>query len=129
MGVLNRISALSATMAVSAALAVVPAAHASAASNCWDGGFKVSDPGGGVYEAYWCHNVNTAAYIPASYDDSVGSLDSNPSWFACKTDSGAWNGEGSPHPYRWVWTEADDGEWGWVPDSDIIDETNPIPYC
>ena len=126
---MKKISALGAATLFSAGLAILPAGPASAAATCWNAGFKVHDPGGDVFEAYYCHNVSTAAYGDPSYFDSVGSLESNPSWFACKTDSGAWNNEGSPHPYRWVWTEADDDEWGWVPDTDIIDETNPIPNC
>ncbi|MET7826927.1 hypothetical protein ABZT23_19840 [Streptomyces sp. NPDC005386] len=39
-----------------------------------------------------------------------------------------------PHPNRWIYTLADTphlghGGWGFVKDSDVIDETNPLPRC
>ncbi|AXG76744.1 hypothetical protein DVK44_02565 [Streptomyces paludis] len=42
------------------------------------------------------------------------------------------NGTTSPHPYRWIYTQADNGQWGWMSDKDISSETNPLPdlgYC
>ncbi|MFJ1650669.1 hypothetical protein ACIOC2_04465 [Streptomyces sp. NPDC088337] len=52
---------------------------------------------------------------------------SNPSWFVCKFDGG--QNHGGPHPTRWVWTQADNGAWGWMSDNNIASETNPQPTC
>ncbi|MGW2768526.1 hypothetical protein [Streptomyces sp. NPDC001275] len=50
-----------------------------------------------------------------------------PSWFVCKFDGG--QNHGGPHPTRWVYTQADNGVWGWMSDNDIASETNPLPSC
>ncbi len=33
---------------------------------------------------------------------------------------------GGPHPYRWEWTEADNGEYGWMKDTAIGSETDTL---
>ncbi|MFI6056390.1 hypothetical protein ACIBCO_40845 [Streptomyces violascens] len=78
---------------------------------------------------WWCNNVSGAGvYInnngQAQY---VGTMYSNPSWFTCRSDAGGY--VGGPHPYRWEWTQADNGAWGWMKDTDIYSETNPLPVC
>jgi hypothetical protein len=98
---------------------------------------------GGNGNPFWrtCHNVVGATVYggwmsdmaPGTdgevyLNDPVGHLYSNPSWFECRIDNGPWNG-GGPHPYRWLWTESDDGGWGWVADTDIYDETNDVLGC
>lgn len=121
---------LIATIAVSAAPA--SGAVTTAAANCTLGGNGRPD---------WatCHNVvGTDVYGGRGpgpetdgvvYPDQVvGHLYSNPSWFQCRIDNGPWNG-GGPHPHRWLYTESDDGGWGYVPDTAIYDETNPVLGC
>jgi hypothetical protein len=36
---------------------------------------------------------------------------------------------GGPHPTRWEFTVADNGEYGWMKDTAISSETNPLPNC
>ncbi len=52
---------------------------------------------------------------------------SNPSWFRCRRDDGPCIG--GPHPDRWVFTEADNGEWGCMKGTSIYSETDPLPTC
>ncbi|MFF4189218.1 hypothetical protein ACFYZ9_39120 [Streptomyces sp. NPDC001691] len=78
---------------------------------------------------WWCNNASGAGvYInnngQAQY---VGTMYSNPSWFTCRSDDGGY--VGGPHPYRWEWTQADNGAWGWMKDTDISSETDPLPVC
>src|SRR4051794_15701551 len=91
-------------------LALTGTAHA--ATNCTHGG-------NGRQDWSTCHNlVGTNVYGgvgPSPKTDGivypnqvVGHLYSNPSWFECRIDNGPWNG-GGPHPYRWLYTESDDG--------------------
>lgn len=58
----------------------------------------------------------------------TGYMYSSTSWFACKIDDGQYNGNDT-HPYRWLLTQADNGHWGWMKDTDISDETNSVPNC
>ncbi|QBI55599.1 hypothetical protein [Streptomonospora litoralis] len=54
-------------------------------------------------------------------------MNTNPSWFECKIDGQAYIG--GPHPTRWEMTVADNGKLGWMKDTDIASETNPLPDC
>ena len=82
---------------------------------CW--------PSGGQW---WCNNrVATVYGIDGVPRDT---LRSNPSWFQCRDDR-SYSG-GGPHPNRWLLTQGDDhGNWGWVRDIDIVNETNSLPRC
>ncbi|MET9499071.1 hypothetical protein [Streptomyces sp. NPDC006552] len=112
-----------AAAALAAGLTVVAAPTASAASPCWYQGSE-----------WWCNNVRGAAvYEPAETngyphpDVVVGRMNSNPSWFRCRRDDGPY--VGGPHPHRWVFTKADNGAWGYMKDTSISSETNPLPVC
>lgn len=82
---------------------------------------------------YFCHNVAPATgYTGVGYSTGpVGTLETTTSWFVCMNDYGDPNGEGSPNPTRWIWTEMDypHGVWGWIPDKQITSDTDPIPDC
>ncbi|MER7684060.1 hypothetical protein [Streptomyces sp. NPDC097610] len=97
--------------------------------------------GGGCWYSgshWWCNNragapvygyKDLARYYPDS-SRIVGHMYSNPSWFECRYDGG--NPDeyvGGPHPYRWEWTEADNGQYGWMKDTAIGSETNTLPAC
>ncbi|WP_329459756.1 hypothetical protein [Streptomyces sp. NBC_01497] len=113
---IRRISALVTAGVSVAALATVLTGTAEAATPCtYDG-----------RTSWYCHNV-VGATVYAAPDTSrpVGTMNTNPSWFECRTDNGAY--VGGPHPYRWLWTEADNGEWGYMKDTDISSETDPLP--
>ncbi|MET9499070.1 hypothetical protein [Streptomyces sp. NPDC006552] len=114
-----------ATLTIGLGAATAP--PASAAAGCWQSGGH-----------WWCNNVSGAAVygfkdLARAYPDSsrvVGHMYSNPSWFDCRYDGG--NPDeyvGGPHPYRWVWTKADNGAWGWMKDTAIASETNTLPAC
>jgi len=109
----------------------IGAAPAQASGGCWNAGFTVSY--NYTYQAYKCHNGYGAPVWAATGNtevpnEIVGYMYSNPSWFACKTDNGQYNGNNT-HPYRWLFTQADNGHWGWMKDTDIPDDTNPVPSC
>jgi hypothetical protein len=55
-------------------------------------------------------------------------MNSNPSWFDCRLDADP-TGGGGPHPNRWLLTTADNGKRGWMKDSDIFSETDPVRAC
>jgi hypothetical protein len=104
----------------------VAAPPASAADGCW--------PDGGSNK-YWCENVSGAAvygsignnHLYPNPNEIVGTMYSNPSWFYCKLDDQAW--VGGPHPTRWLMTVADNGRLGWMKDTAIYSETDPVRYC
>jgi hypothetical protein len=77
----------------------------------------------------WCHNVYAAPVFDGNTNGSriIGYMYTTYSWFGCRTDDGSWIG--GPHPYRWIYTEADNGQWGMMRDTDIYDETDTVPYC
>jgi hypothetical protein len=75
---------------------------------------------------WWCYNVSGAPVYNSDYS-VAGYMYSNPSWFICRSDAGGY--VGGSHPYRWEWTQADNGAWGWMKDSAIYSETNPLPVC
>lgn len=84
---------------------------------------------------YWCENVSGAA-VYGSIGNSrlypnpnavVGTMHSNPSWFYCKLDGQAH--VGGPHPTRWLRTVADNGQYGWMKDTAIYSETDPVRDC
>ncbi|MEU8606826.1 hypothetical protein AB0C29_02325 [Actinoplanes sp. NPDC048791] len=103
-----------------ALVVTAPAAPASAAGNCWYSG-----------NHWWCQNYYGAGVYNLSWDgrtELVGRMYSTTSWFDCRDETTpAW--VGGPHPYRWEFTQADNGEYGWMKDSEIISETNPLPVC
>ncbi|MCU7730851.1 hypothetical protein ODJ79_44660 [Actinoplanes sp. KI2] len=76
---------------------------------------------------WWCNNISGAPVYASGTSNVIGYMYSNPSWFICRSDSGGY--VGGPHPYRWEWTEADNGAWGWMKDTAIYSETNPLPVC
>ncbi|MEW2291267.1 hypothetical protein ABZ719_00965 [Streptomyces sp. NPDC006743] len=109
-----------AAVAVGAALAFVgvSAPTASAADACVANG-----------PAYYCHNVYGAA-VYNGFDNPgpiVGRMYTTYSWFSCRVDNGAY--VGGPHPYRWLLTKADNGVWGFMKDTSISSETDPVIPC
>ncbi|MGK5548152.1 hypothetical protein ACSNOH_25980 [Streptomyces sp. URMC 127] len=77
---------------------------------------------------WWCNNrVGAPVYQAGSEQVVAGYMYSNPSWFVCRTEGGAHSG--GPHPTRHIWTQADNGAWGWMHDDQISSETNPLPTC
>ncbi|MFJ4632995.1 MULTISPECIES: hypothetical protein [unclassified Streptomyces] len=121
------LAALISVTALALGLGTTTAPSASAASGCWYSGSH-----------WWCNNrAGAPVYgfkdLARDYPDSsriVGYMNSNPSWFNCRYDGGASDEYvGGPHPYRWEWTEADNGQWGWMKDTAISSETNPLPAC
>lgn len=105
-------------------MAVLPTTDATAVSGCWYSGSH-----------WWCNNSYGAPLYRWEGPDGtnktlVGHMYSTTSWFIERSDctSGLYaNGESAPHPYRWIWTKADNGQWGWMSDKDISNETNPLP--
>lgn len=76
---------------------------------------------------WWCNNRSGAPVYKPGTTTVVGYMNSNPSWFVCRSDNGGH--VGGPHPNRWEWTQADNGAWGWMKDTDISSETDPLPVC
>ncbi|WP_369188736.1 hypothetical protein [Streptomyces sp. R08] len=79
---------------------------------------------------WWCQNKPGIRVRWAG--QTVGHLDSDTNWFTCRYE-GDPTGGGS-HPERWIHTLDDTlhqnhGGWGFVKDSDAIEETNPLPRC
>jgi hypothetical protein len=112
----RKLSALVTGVALTA-LGTVFSGTAEAANPCWwgDGGMRM-----------YCNNVSGATvYATPDTSSPVGKMYSNPSWFECRRDTGAY--VGGPHPNRWLWTQADNGKWGWMKDTDIYSETDPVP--
>ncbi|MFD7975346.1 hypothetical protein [Streptomyces sp. NPDC059071] len=107
-----------AALAAGASLALTaPTASAGQlASDCWNAG------------RWYCNNVYGAPVYQSKFGgDIVGYMFTTTSWFECKADNGDYIG--GPHPRRWVWTQADNGQWGYMRDIDIYSETNPLPNC
>ncbi|MGQ4390242.1 hypothetical protein [Streptomyces sp. SAS_270] len=120
---IKSVAAAAAAVGLAAGLVVATAPASAAASGCWYQGSH-----------WWCNNVSGAAvYEPAPTngvphaDVVVGHMYSNPSWFVCYREDGPY--VGGPHPYRWVFTKADNGVWGYMKDTSIYSETNPLPVC
>lgn len=87
-----------------------------AAAACWKSG-----------SGWKCNNKTNIRVEWAGKE--VGRLLTNPSWFKCRHE-GDPTGGGGPHPNRWIFTQADTtSNWGFVKDSDVISETNPLPAC
>ncbi|MCL2584903.1 MAG: hypothetical protein FWE35_20870 [Streptosporangiales bacterium] len=114
------VSGVAAVAAASGAVAV-PAAPASAAAACWKAGFNRLG-----YPAYYCHNLANTPVYDSNYA-VVGYLYTRTNWFACRSDKGGY--VGGPHPHRWELTTADNGRSGWVKDTSIYNETNPLQVC
>lgn len=111
------LGAAAVTAGAGAALTLTTAGAAQAAAPCWRDG-----------SVWYCSNATGAnVYAGANSNRVVGRMYSNPSFFVCKFDGG--QNHGGPHPTRWVYTQADNGEWGWMSDNDISSETDPLPSC
>jgi len=97
-------------------------ARSAAASNC------LRDQG--IPSHFWC--INKPGIRVEWAGQTVGYLNTNTNWFTCRHE-GDPTGGGGPHPNRWIYTLADSpishGGWGFVKDSDVVDETNPLPPC
>ncbi|WP_431933478.1 hypothetical protein [Nonomuraea jabiensis] len=77
---------------------------------------------------WWCSNRTPAPIYEAGTTNIIDYLLTNPSVFACRAE-GNRNNNG-PHPNRWEWTNGDvTGRWGYVMDSWISSETDPLPVC
>ena len=121
----RKIGTLLAATALTAGLGVATAPSAAAASPCWTNGDN----------KWWCNNVSGAPVYGwvgdnHQYPDPhtvVGYMYSNPSWFWCKEDNQAW--VGGPHSTRWEMTVADNGQLGFMKDTAISSETDPVPDC
>ncbi|MET7567000.1 hypothetical protein ABZT04_00620 [Streptomyces sp. NPDC005492] len=144
---IRKMAAAAAACTAVAALALSGAGTASAAPSSVEGGRAVAPTGtppttsgpttasadalaaGCWYSAshWWCNNVSGAPVYASGSTTVVGYMYSNPSWFVCRSDTGGY--VGGPHPYRWEWTEADNGNWGWMKDTAIYSETDPLPVC
>jgi hypothetical protein len=137
MHVTRKLAALGAAVMASTALAVVPATSASAADTCSNAGFQVFVPYGlsngdpaGYYEAYYCNNITpVSVYQFPDRGQTVGFMYERTNWYACQINWGDFNGESGSHARRWLFTLDDTGQWGWVADSDIYSETDPVPTC
>ncbi|MEU0028336.1 hypothetical protein [Streptomyces sp. NPDC006335] len=80
---------------------------------------------------WWCRNKPGIRVQWAG--QTVGYLRETTNWFTCRYE-GDPTGGGGPHPNRRLYTLADTphyshGGWGFVKDSDVYDETNPLPRC
>jgi hypothetical protein len=84
-----------------------------AAAGCWYSGSH-----------WWCNNRYGAPVVDY-YGGIVGYMYTTTSWFNYRCEGGHSNN--GPHPYRWEYTQADNGAWGWMSDGDISSETNPLP--
>ncbi|GHH36442.1 hypothetical protein [Streptomyces candidus] len=93
------------------------ASKGQAAAPCWHSSGK-----------WWCNNKRGAAVWAADSVTIVGYMHSNPSWFTCRLDADP-TGGGGPHPNRWLLTKADNGRVGWMKDSDVYSETDPVRPC
>jgi hypothetical protein len=116
---MKRLALTLTALVTGAVAAAVPAGAAFAAGGCWYSGSH-----------WWCQNVYAAPVYSLSWDGTyyeVGKMYSTTSWFDCREDGNPW--VGGPHPTRWEFTRADNGEWGWMKDTSIISETNPLPVC
>lgn len=121
----RKIGAALATAALAVGFGAVAAPSADAASGCWAGSSN----------KWYCNNVSGAAvygtignnHLYPDPDVVVGRMYSNPSWFYCKEDGQAW--VGGPHPTRWLMTVADNGQLGFMKDTAIYSETDPVPTC
>ncbi|MET9670833.1 hypothetical protein ABZY19_36690 [Streptomyces sp. NPDC006475] len=122
----SKIKSVLAVLALGAGIAVIPATTAQAAPGCWKSGTK-----------WWCNNVGGAGVyrwegVDGTTKRLVGRMNTTTSWFNGRSDCNHpiynnGSGAGAPHPYRWIYTQADNGEWGWMSDKDIYNETNPLP--
>ncbi|GII86661.1 hypothetical protein Ssi03_46510 [Sphaerisporangium siamense] len=76
---------------------------------------------------WWCVNAYGApVYLPGTAYPTA-SLTTTKTAFVCRVE-GSRNNTGR-HPYRWEWTQASNGLWGWVRDGDIASETDTLPVC
>ncbi|WP_327657853.1 hypothetical protein [Streptomyces sp. NBC_00483] len=120
----RKLASVLGAVALAAGAVVTLAPTASAADGCWQDGNR-----------HWCHNVAGAPVYGTIgnnhlYPDPgrvVGYMNSNPSWFYCKMDGQDW--VGGPHPTRWLMTVADNGQLGFMKDTDIYSETDPVRDC
>jgi hypothetical protein len=111
------------------ALATGPTGAASAQPAPADPGVQAA-PCWRASNRWWCNNVYGADVYALVYDGThwwVGDMWTTTSWFDCRSDDGPW--VGGPNPWRWVFTQADNGEWGWMKDTAIYSDTDTLPVC
>ncbi|MEU5697012.1 hypothetical protein [Actinosynnema sp. NPDC020468] len=125
----SRNSAIAASIfAVGVALSLAPAASATPSD---DGTSAAAAACRSLRPGVWgCRAVNP---VPV-YRDHARLGDAPLRWIQggwfetnCKNDSGNYSGPG-PHSHRWEYTTYG-GAGGWVPDSKVHDETNPVQNC
>ncbi|MFJ8053227.1 hypothetical protein [Streptomyces luteogriseus] len=113
-----RAAALTVAAALGSLGLIAPTASASAQHQCT---LEVN--------AHYCYNVY-AAQVYDNFNGTgkvVGYMYTTYSWFSCRLDNGAY--VGGPHPNRWLLTKADNGVWGWMKDTSVSSETNPLIPC
>jgi hypothetical protein len=111
-------------LAVGAGVGLVSSAPAQAAVPCVPNGVVISDT-----PQFNCQNVYGArVYAQPAIGTYIDHLYTTTSWFECRTEGGP-NGETSPHPTRWLLTKGDGGKLGYVRDTDVYSETNPLYPC
>ncbi|MFC0548885.1 hypothetical protein [Kutzneria chonburiensis] len=111
------IAAASVLTALVAPVALTGTASASPAASCTY--YTVEND-------WYCNNKPGIA-VTYAYK-IVGYLDTGRNAFDCRYDSGDYHG--GPHPYRWIYTQADHtGKYGFVSDNDIYDNTDPLRSC
>jgi len=75
-----------------------------------------------------CNNAVCCPVFRSGTNEVIDHLCTDPSVFVCRAE-GNHNNNG-PHPNRWEWTQGDEtGSFGWVTDSCIASETDPLPQC
>jgi hypothetical protein len=124
----RKLAAATATALTATAMTVaVAATPAQAASPCWEAGFT---SGGFQYIAYDCNTVYGARVYESQWSTRyIDHVYTSPQWYQCRTE-GRDNGEGAPHPTRWLRVKGSQyGLWGYVRDTDIYNETNPLDPC
>ncbi|MET7355223.1 MULTISPECIES: hypothetical protein [Streptomyces] len=124
--------AVGGTMLSAAALVILPTTHANAASNCWSAQeYKRAPYFGQIYPVFYCNNLaGEPIHEFPDRGNVVGYMNSTTSWFLCRDDYGDFNGEWNPsHASRWIYTLADNGQWGFMNDKNISSETDPLTEC
>ncbi|MER6441935.1 hypothetical protein ABT275_37220 [Streptomyces sp. NPDC001185] len=138
MRIFRKTVAVGGTILSAAALVILPTTHANAASNCW----PMSNSTGQeymrapyfqkVYPVFYCNNLaGEPIHEFPDRGNVVGYMNSTTSWFLCRDDYGDLNGEynNPSHAKRWIYTEADNGQWGFMNDKNISSETDPLTEC
>ncbi|GGT95044.1 hypothetical protein [Actinomadura citrea] len=121
-----RRTALATALMASAVITAVPAVAGASPLPAEKGAAARFSPCWKRWDAWWCDNRWPAPVLVNG--QVVDNLRKTPKIFRCRAELD-WHGLG-PHPRRWVYTRGDDhGAWGWVKDSDINGDTDPLPTC